>query len=269
MRLRKNTCTCSSRLSLPACECYPMNSILTILGVNIHALPMTDLLSQLQDSLQKRQRLLVGNVNIHALNLAWERASFQKALNSFDIVFCDGFGVKLGAWLIGKHIPERYTPPDFIHQVMQIASKQGGGVFLLGAAPGVALHAAQALLLHTPELRIAGTQHGYFDKSQGSEDNEAVITLINNSQAAILLVAFGMPQQEEWLAENWQQLNVIVTLTVGALFDTLAGDIPRAPRWVTDHGLEWLARLIIEPRRLWRRYIVGIPVFFWRILYHH
>ena len=116
------------------------------------------------------------------------------------------------------------------------------------------------------DLSIAGAQHGYFDKSPDSVENEAVLQAINATRPDILLVGLGMPLQERWLMENWDRIEAKVALPVGALFDYLAGEFPRAPRWMTDHGLEWLGRLIIEPRRLWRRYLLGNPRFLWQVL---
>ena len=242
---------------------------LELLGLPLSQLTRNDFLGCIRSSLKKQDRLLIGYANIYGLNLAWEQDSFRQALKSFDIVFCDGFGLMLGARLTGQNIPERYTPPDFIDALMQIIQEQNGSLYLLGAAEGVAERAAQSLATRTAGLKIAGSGHGFFEKSPDSPENQAVIDRINAVHPELLLVGFGMPQQEEWLAQNWPRLNVRVALTVGALFDTLAGELPRAPRWVTDHGLEWLSRLVIEPRRLWRRYLVGNPLFFWRIIYYH
>jgi N-acetylglucosaminyldiphosphoundecaprenol N-acetyl-beta-D-mannosaminyltransferase len=138
--------------------------------------------------------------------------------------------------------------------------------FLLGAKPGVAERAAAAIQKNAPGLRISGVYHGYFDKSASSPENKMVLDRINSNSTHILLVGFGMPLQEKWLQENWEALQINVALPVGAMFDFLAGETPRGPRWLTDHGFEWLTRLIIEPRRLWRRYLIGIPLFFWRVL---
>ena len=93
-----------------------------------------------------------------------------------------------------------------------------------------------------------------------------MVAQINVASPGVLLVGFGMPTQEIWLDANWPDLTVNVALTVGALFDYVAAAVPRAPRWATDNGLEWLGRLLIEPRRLGRRYLVGNPLFVWRVL---
>jgi len=139
-------------------------------------------------------------------------------------------------------------------------------LFLLGARPGIAEKAAVYLRQQFPDLNVVGAQHGYFDKTPGSVENEAVLEALRAASPDVLIVGFGMPLQERWLMENWNRVEVKVALTAGALLDYLAGEVPRAPRWMTDHGLEWLGRLIIEPRRLWRRYLVGNPLFLWRVL---
>ncbi len=117
-----------------------------------------------------------------------------------------------------------------------------------------------------PNLQIAGTQHGYFNKGTHSAENEEVLTIINAAAPNILIVGFGMPLQERWCKENWERLNANILLTGGAVFDYASGELRRGPAWMTENGLEWLARLIIEPRRLWRRYILGNPHFLWRVL---
>lgn len=238
----------------------------TLLGVTIDPLSLDALLNCMEQALCANRRLLVANVNAHALNLAAEQPNFRAALNRADIVFCDGVGVRLGAWLTGQRLPHRFTPPDWIDELCRRCRDGGHSLFLLGAKPGVAEKAAQILADRWPGLTIAGTHHGYFDKTPGSAENEAVVAQLRAVRPNVLLVGFGMPAQEAWLDANWPHLAVNVALTVGALFDYVAGEVPRAPRWATDNGLEWLGRLLIEPRRLGRRYVVGNPLFVWRVL---
>jgi N-acetylglucosaminyldiphosphoundecaprenol N-acetyl-beta-D-mannosaminyltransferase len=151
-------------------------------------------------------------------------------------------------------------------QLARFAQGRDHSLFLLGARPGVADKAAANLRERFPGLRIVGTHHGYFDKAPGSPENEAVIREINAASPNILIVGFGMPLQERWLMDNWDRIEVNVALTGGAVFDYVSGELPRAPRWMTDHGFEWLGRLIIEPGRLWKRYLVGNPIFILRVL---
>ena len=247
-------------------QTLPHLPCVNLLGVTIDPLPLQDLLGRMEQALRENQRLLIANVNTHALNLAAEHPDFRTLLNRADIVFCDGIGVRLGAWLTGQRLPHRYTPPDWIDELCRRCRDGGHSLFFLGAKPGVAERAARILAARWPGLTIAGAQHGYFDKTPGSAENDQMVAQINAARPQVLLVGFGMPLQEEWLDANWSGLDVNVALTVGALFDYVAGEVPRPPRWMTDHGLEWLGRLLIEPGRLWRRYLVGNPLFLWRAL---
>ena len=132
--------------------------------------------------------------------------------------------------------------------------------------PGQIEAAVRDKLAAYPDLEIVGFRHGYFDHSAGSPENEAVVEEINAAAPDILLVGLGMPLQERWLMENWQRLDVRVALTGGAVFDYVSGRLRRGPRLLTDNGFEWLARLLVEPRRLWRRYLIGNPLFLLRVL---
>lgn len=237
-----------------------------LLGVAIHSVRLDRLLAITAERIQARERAILTYVNVHGMNLAYRLPWFRDFLNQSDIVFCDGFGVKWGGRLLGYHIPERFTPPDWLDRLAELAARQSFTMFLVGSRPGVAAKAADYLQGRCPGLRVVGTHHGYFDKTPGSADNEAVIQTINAARPDILIVGFGMPRQERWLMENWERIDARVALTVGAAFDYLAGEVRRGPRWMTDHGLEWLARLLIEPRRLWHRYLVGNPLFLSRVL---
>lgn len=138
--------------------------------------------------------------------------------------------------------------------------------YFLGGRPGVAQKASQRLKEHSPDLRIVGIHHGFFDKTPGSSENDKVVHMINRVKPNILIIGFGMPMQERWLMENWDQIEANVVITAGAILDYVSGTLRRGPKWMTDHGFEWLARMIIEPRRLWKRYIIGNPLFVWRVL---
>jgi N-acetylglucosaminyldiphosphoundecaprenol N-acetyl-beta-D-mannosaminyltransferase len=236
-----------------------------MLGVPIHQLTLGELLRRVERALAGGERLLVANVNAHALNLAARDARFRAFLRSADLVFCDGFGVKWGARLLGHSLPERFTPPDFIPQLAALAGRHGAPVVLLGGRRGVAERAASRLEALVPGLRTA-VHHGYFDKEVDSEENRQVRALIAAAGPGLLLVGLGMPLQERWLEENWGLLSARVAFPVGAAIDYLGGAVRRPPGWLTRHGLEWLGRLAVEPGRLAKRYLVGNPLFLWRVL---
>ena len=172
----------------------------------------------------------------------------------------------LGAMLVGLELRNRSTPPDWIDNLASACESHLLSLFFLGGREGVAEMAKAELLRRHAGLNIAGTHHGYFDKTFGSEGNRRVVESINQANPDILLLGFGVPQQERWLQENLVAMNAPVLVSVGALFDYLGGSTPRSPKWMSNHGFEWLWRLLHEPRRLWRRYLVGVPVFIWRML---
>lgn len=246
-------------------ELGDLPSTVVIFGVPITPITVESLHAYIDDCLRYKRHVLILNVNAHALNLAyshpWFRAIYQRA----DLVFCDGVGVVLAARLLNSHLPGRITYADWMWQLADFASTHSFSLFFLGSRPGIAEKAAAQLLKRYPRLNIVGVHHGFFDKTKGNLENEDVIQRINEASPDILVVGFGMPLQELWLNENWERLNVRVALTGGAVFDYVSGELPRAPQWMNDHGLEWLGRFLIEPKRLWRRYLIGNPLFIWRI----
>lgn len=237
---------------------------LQLLGIPIHPVSAAELVAQLVawgdgDALRR-----VFNVNVHAMNLAHDDADFRRALCAADLVFCDGFGVKWGARIAGLEIPHRLTPPDWIDAFAAATARAGQRVFALGDEPGVAAAFQAKLAADHPGYGDAGSHHGFFAK-EGPASAE-IVDAINASGATHLLVGFGMPLQERWITENAPRLRVKTALAVGALFRWHTGIETRAPRWMTDRGLEWAARLARHPVRHFERYLVGNPRFLLRVL---
>ncbi len=239
---------------------------ISILGVNVHPLTLPQLLARIEQHIHQRDRVVIANVNVHAMNIACRLPWFRDFLNQSALVFCDGAGVQLGARLLGHTLPQRMTYADWTWDLAARAAQEGWTLFFVGARPDIAAQAAARLRARYPGLRSVGTQHGYFDQTPGTPANEAVLLAINSARPDILIVGFGMPAQEHWLWHNAHRIDARVLLTGGAVFDYVSGSVRRGPAWMTDNGLEWLARLVFEPRRLWRRYLLGNPLFLWRVL---
>ncbi len=237
-----------------------------VLGVRVDPLTVEELHRRIEAFVRGDGHALVLNVNAHCLNLAYTHPWLRDFLNSAEIVFCDGAGVMLAARILGFRIPERITYADWMWKLAAFGASKEFTFFFLGAKPGVAERAAGRLKARFPALQVVGVHHGYFDKHPGSPENERVVEMINRARPNILVVGFGMPLQERWLMENWDRIQANVALTGGAVFDYVSGHLPRPPRWMTDRGLEWLGRLLIEPRRLWKRYVLGNPLFLLRVL---
>lgn len=198
-------------------------------------------------------------VNIHCMNVRSRDDRLARALDRAGLVYCDGTGVRLASWMAGIPLPERMTGADWINDLCRQSVRDSHSLYLLGSGPDAANRAARMLCLAHPGLNIVGTASGY-DVSPGT------ITEINGRAPDILLVGMGTPTQELWIDDHRAELAVPVVWAVGALFDFVSGKLPRGPRWMTDHGFEWLCRLTAEPRKLWRRYLIGNPWFFWRIV---
>ena len=237
-----------------------------LIGVKLTVCNKDDILVAIQSWIKFQGKAVVFSGNVHSFNLAYKETWLREAMNQAGAVRLDGVGLRLGARILGFDTPKRMTWADFAWDLAEFAELCGFTLFFLGARPGVADKAADRLKARFPDLRIVGTHHGCFDKTPGSAENEAVIRQINAVTPNILIVGFGMPLQERWLMENWDRITANVGLTGGAVFDYVSGELSRAPRWMTDHGSEWLGRLIIEPRRLWRRYLIGNPLFLWRVI---
>ena len=203
-------------------------------------------------------------VNAHVVNESRAIPELRRALESAELVYCDGYGVRLAARVLEVPVPHRMTGADWVWGLAALCEAAGSSVYLLGSDPPIAQQAAARLKRWYPDLNIAGSHHGYFDLD--SPHSERVIEDINARDPDIVIVGMGTPKQELWVQRNAHRLNADVLWTVGALLDYIAGRVPRAPRWLSDNGLEWIFRLAVEPHRMWKRYLLGNPVFLSRVM---
>jgi len=240
--------------------------VVHVLGVRVDDLPLETLLSSFDEVIQARRSAVFAYVNIYAINLASALPWFRQFLNDCELGYCDGAGVQLGAWIGGERIRYRHSPADWFWALCERALERGYSMYFLGSRPGVAELAAKEVRRGLPGLAVSGMHHGYFDQAKGSDDNRRLIQSINELNPDILVVAMGMPLQEAWIRDHLRDLSVRVVLPVGALLDYVSGRLRRPPAWMTRNGLEWLGRLILEPMRLWRRYLIGNPLFIWRVM---
>jgi len=237
-----------------------------LIGTQLTLFSQAELLSTVSRWIRDGGKAMVLSGNIHSFNLAYREPWLRTFMNRASVVRLDGEGLKLGAKILGIDTPPRMTWADLAWDLARLCQRQGFTLFFVGSRPGVADKAAARLKEEFSDLRIVGIHHGYFDQTSGSPENNAVISEINTARPNILIVGFGMPLQEHWLMENWDRIQVDVAFTGGAVFDYVSGELRRPPRWMTRNGLEWLGRLVIDPQRLWRRYLIGNPLFLWRVL---
>jgi N-acetylglucosaminyldiphosphoundecaprenol N-acetyl-beta-D-mannosaminyltransferase len=219
-----------------------------ILGVRVDDATYDDLLKRVDAYVTSGQPHQIVTVNSEMLVVAYEDAAFRQMLNRSDLNVADGAGVTLAARWLGHPVRERVTGSDGIYRLAAHCARRGYRPFLLGAAPGVAQMAAQRLAVLYPGLEVAGTYAG----SPRREEEDAIIARVRAVSPDVLLVAYGVPAEEQWIARNRERLGVPVMVGVGGSFDFVAGVTQRAPVWMRRVGLEWLYRLLREPWR-WRR----------------
>lgn len=205
---------------------------------------------------------LVTYLNAHCINIYFADAEYARIINQADLVYADGQAVIWASRVLKEPLPERISAADFFPQFCELCAKEHLSLYLLGSCAGVAEKAAENLREALPSLRIAGARHGYI----AAVEIPQLVSEIREAKPDILLVGMSVPLQEKFAFHHLKELRVPVVWCVGALFEYVARIAPRAPVWMRRLGLEWLFRLAIEPRRLWRRYLLGNIAFLWKTI---
>jgi N-acetylglucosaminyldiphosphoundecaprenol N-acetyl-beta-D-mannosaminyltransferase len=235
-------------------------SSLDILGVRVDDVTADETLALIARFVAQRTPHQICTVNPEFVMRAQHDEAFKRVINQADVCIPDGIGLLWAARRLGHPLRERVAGSTLTVQIAERAAKLGWRVYLLGAAPGVADQAAVILQARYPGLVVAGTLAG--SPSPGEQD--AIVERVQAARPDVLLVAFGAPAQDVWIARNQPRLQLPVAMGVGGSLDFIARVAKRAPVWVQRIGLEWLYRLVREPWR-WRRQL-ALPQFAWRVL---
>lgn len=228
---------------------------------------MNELLTTIKQNILNTKKdipSIMLSANIHSINQAHKYPWLKNLINEAEIVRNDSAGIQFAGKILGTPIKERLTWADFGWDLAAFCEKEGLTQYFLGNKPGIAEKAKAKLQEKHPNLKVVGTHHGYFEKE--GDENEKVVQEINSLKPDILIVGFGMPLQERWIRDNREKLDVGIIMTGGNCFTFLAGEESRAPKWMHENGLEWLYRFLKEPRRMFSRYIIGNPLFLFRVL---
>lgn len=232
----------------------------TILGVRVDNVNYNQALSLIESFIESRTPHQVVTVNPEFIVAAQSDEDFRTILNASSLALPDGVGLLWAARLLGHPLQERVTGVDTLQRLAALAARKGYRLFLLGAAPGVAVETAARLCQTYPGVTIVGTHAG----SPAPAEEDEIVRLIQRARPDILFVAYGAPAQDKWIARNLERLGVPVAMGVGGAFDFISGRAKRAPRWVQRLGLEWLHRLCHQPWR-WRR-MLALPKFVWLVI---
>lgn len=210
---------------------------------------------------------LINTVNAHSFNTAKKDKLFAEALTNGDVLIPDGVSiVKACRRIKAKSQPkERIAGWDLFEFEMSKLEKKGGTVMFMGSSQKVLDLIVKRAAKVYPHLKVV-TYSPPYKPEFSDEDNKAIIEAINNANPDLLWIGMTAPKQEKWTYSHWKDLNIHCHVgTIGAVFDFFAGTVERAPIWWQEHGLEWLYRLLKEPKRMWRRYIIGNTLFLWNM----
>ena len=244
----------SSSPATPAHSAAPAR--LMILGVRADHIDMAGALARIEAMIDQHRNeggpvQQIITVNPEFVWAARKDAAFRATINQAALVLADGMGIVWASRILGQPFPERVTGTDLLPLLAERCARRGYRLFLLGAAPGVAEAAARILQQRSPGLQIAGVYGGSPDDAEADE----ILGRIRAARPDVLAVAYGAPRQDLWIRQHAQALGaagVGVAVGVGGAYDFIAGRVARAPRWMQRAGLEWLFRLLRQPRRAWR-----------------
>ena len=232
-----------------------------VLGVPIDVVTWREALERLLAWATARESRYVVICNVHVTVSAARDIGYREVIDCADMALPDGAPV---AWMlrrIGFNRQPRISGPDLLPKLAVVCAKKDIPVYFYGSTEDVLIRLSERLKISYPGLCIVGIEAPPFRNLSSKEDEDAV-KRINDSGACIVFVGLGCPKQERWMAEHRDRIKGVM-IGVGAAFDFYAGTLKRAPEWMRDNGLEWLHRLMIDPKRLWKRYLITNSLFLW------
>lgn len=226
------------------------------LNIEVDNLNMKEAVEAIDDLIIKRKPSYVVTPNVDHIVKLEKDSEFQAVYRDADLILTDGMPLIWISKLKNNPIKEKVSGSDLFPEVCKLAAEKGYSIFLLGAAEGVANKAAQNLVEKFEGLKIAGTYSPSYGFEKNEDEIRKIIKMINDVKPEILAVGLGAPKQEKFIHQYRDELNVPVSLAIGASIDFEAGNIERAPKWMQKCGLEWFYRLCKEPRRMFKRYLI-------------
>jgi len=223
---------------------------------------MEETIREIEDIISKRRLVQHVVINAGKVVMMHKDRPLMDIINSCQMVQADGQSIIWASRILGKPLRERVTGIDLMEKLVQLADQKGYRVFFFGAREEVVSRVVSIYRQRYKNLQVAGYRNGYFD----DRDSPGIVAEIRQTHPDILFVAFESPRKEYWISRYLSELNVPFCMGVGGSFDVIAGITRRAPKWMQRMGLEWFYRFIQEPRRLWKRYLIGNSIFLWLLM---
>ncbi len=237
-----------------------------IADVPIHNLNMQETLNKIEEFISIGDPVYLGSINVDMVIRCNRDMTFAYYYENCHLCLTDGVPILWAAKFLGTPLKEKVAGSDLVPKICELANTQGYKIFFLGGRPGAAEAAKQKLLKKFPHLNIVDTYAPPYGFEKNPQELKKMENLIRQAKPDILLVGLGAPKQEQWIAKHYEHLGVPVMMGVGVTFEFIAGIVQRAPLWMQKNGLEWMWRLLMEPRRLWKRYLIDDMQFFNLIL---
>lgn len=228
-----------------------------LFGIDVSFLNYDEYLHLLKEGLNERKQIIINYCNANTVRLVNKNQKLLSIFSNSSIIHADGIGIYLAAKLLCKQKIRRFNWTDYANLFLEECSANGWSIFFLGSDEKTLEKMKYNLKVKYPNLNVTGSLNGYDDV------NKNAVEIINQSSPDILWVGMGTPKQEQWIIDNYKNLNSIIIQSVGGLFDFLAGSRLRGPEIIRKIGFEWLFRVLQHPTKYFDRYILGIPVFFY------
>ena len=227
-----------------------------LLNTYVNNVDMTETIGEICRLIEEKKKSYIVAINVDVVMKMEKDPYLKKITDEADLTLVDG---KPLVWIAKWHkhpVKAKISGSDLVPELCRVAAEKGYRIYIIGGKEGIAEKAKQNLEKNLPGIRVVGTYAPAFGFERDEAELEKINTIISKAGPDIVIACFGCPKQEKWIYENYQKYTGTVSVCAGATVDFLAGNVNRAPSWMSDHGLEWLYRFAQEPKRLFRRYFV-------------
>lgn len=227
-----------------------------LLNTYINNVTMPETIAAIERMIEVGKKTYVVAINVDVVMKIENDAYLKKVVDKADMVLVDGKPLVWISGIHGKPLKAKISGSDLVPQLCNVAAKKGYSIFIIGGKDGIAEQAKKRLEDELPDIKIVGTYAPPFGFEKDGIELEKINKMISDVKPDVLIACFGCPKQEKWIYENYQKYDAKVSICAGATVDFLAGNVKRAPRWMSEHGLEWFYRFLQEPKRMFKRYFI-------------